>query len=96
MAEKLSDSQLSEALNGLPEWTMVEGRSAIERTFVFKNFIEAFGFMSQAALIAEKMNHHPEWSNVYHRVVIDLTTHDCGGVSTKDFELAAVVNAFVG
>ena len=88
MAEKLSDSQLSEALGGLPEWSMVEGRSAIERTFVFKNFIEAFGFMSKAALIAEKMNHHPEWSNVYKTVEVTLTTHSADGVTQLDIDLA--------
>ena len=69
-------------------WTPVEGRDAVHKTFVFGNFIEAFGWMSQMALVAEKMNHHPEWSNVYKTVEVTLTTHDVGGLSALDAALA--------
>ena len=70
-------------------WTMVEGRDAVQKTYVFKNFVEAFGFMSKAAIWAEKLNHHPEWSNVYKTVEVTLTTHDTGGLSELDGKLAA-------
>jgi len=70
-------------------WKMVEGRDAVHKTYVFKNFVEAFGFMSKAAIWAEKLNHHPEWSNVYKTVEITLTTHDTGGLSELDGKLAA-------
>ncbi|WP_135080335.1 4a-hydroxytetrahydrobiopterin dehydratase [Terasakiella sp. SH-1] len=75
-------------ISQLPHWQAVEGRDAITRTFTFKNFMEAFAFMTQVALKAEKMNHHPEWFNVYNRVEVTLTTHDSGGVSEKDIKLA--------
>lgn len=70
-------------------WQMVEDRDAVHKTFVFKNFVEAFGFMSKAAIWAEKLNHHPEWSNVYKTVEVTLTTHDTGGLSELDGKLAA-------
>ena len=70
-------------------WSAVDGRDAVTKTYTFGNFIEAWGFMSQAAILAEKMNHHPEWFNVYKRVDVTLTTHDLGGVSSLDAELAA-------
>ena len=70
-------------------WTMVDGRDAVHKTYVFKNFVEAWGFMSQAAIWAEKLNHHPEWSNVYKTVEVTLTTHDTGGLSVLDAKLAA-------
>lgn len=69
-------------------WSMVEGRDAIHKTFVFRNFIDAFGFMTRAAIWAEKWNHHPEWSNVYKTVDVVLTTHDCDGLSALDAKLA--------
>jgi 4a-hydroxytetrahydrobiopterin dehydratase len=80
-----------EALSGLLSngWSMVDGREAIHKTFVFKNFIEAFGFMTRAAIWAEKLKHHPEWSNVYKTVEVTLTTHDTGGLSELDEKLAA-------
>ena len=74
-------------------WTMVEGRDAIHKTFQFKNFIEAFGFMTRTALVAEKMNHHPEWSNVYRTVEVTLTTHDANGLSALDITLAQKMDA---
>ena len=94
MTEKLSDDDRAALLaNG---WDMVEGRDAIHKTFVFKNFIEAFGFMTRAALWAEKLNHHPEWSNVYKTVQVTLTTHDTGGLSELDGKLAAKMDALAG
>lgn len=74
-------------------WTMVDGRDAVKKTFVFKNFVEAFGFMTKAAIWAEKLNHHPEWSNVYKTVEVVLTTHDVGGLSALDGKLAAKMDA---
>jgi len=70
------------------DWKMVEGRDAISKKYKFKSFIRAFGWMSSVAIIAEKMDHHPEWSNIYNRVEVTLTTHDAGGVTLKDVELA--------
>ena len=94
MTEKLSDDARAALLaNG---WSMVEGRDAIHKTFVFANFIEAFGFMSRAALWAEKLNHHPEWSNVYKTVEVTLTTHDTGGLSELDGKLATKMDALAG
>ncbi len=71
-------------------WTIKEGK--LHREFRFADFVGAFGFMSQAALVAERMNHHPEWFNVYLHVTVDLTTHDAGGITSKDFELASIMN----
>ena len=77
-------------------WEMVEGRDAIKKTYVFGNFVEAFGFMSQTALQAEKLNHHPEWSNVYKTVVVTLTTHDADGLSKLDAQLGAIMDKIAG
>ena len=77
-------------------WSMVEGRDAIHKTFVFWNFIDAFGFMTRAAIWAEKWNHHPEWSNVYKTVDVVLTTHDCDGLSALDAELAQKMDQLAG
>lgn len=93
MAERLSAEARKSALKGLPGWKEVAGRDAIARTFVFKDFNEAFGFMSRAALVAEKHDHHPEWRNVYKTVEVVLATHDAGGVTSKDVELAKAMNA---
>lgn len=89
-AVKLDDEARGNDLKALLEdgWELVEGRDAITRTFRFSNFIEAFGWMTQMALVAEKMNHHPEWSNVYNRVEVTLTTHDVDGLSDLDVKLA--------
>ena len=89
MARCLEQSELDTALSELDGWTRVERRSAIEKTFVFANFVDAFGFMTRCAIVAEKMNHHPEWSNVYKTVNVTLTTHDAGGVTGLDIDLAA-------
>lgn len=79
-------------LAALPEWQPVEGRDAIHRTFRFASFNEAFGFMTRVALQAERMDHHPEWQNVYNRVEVTLTTHDANGVSVRDVELATFID----
>ncbi|WP_027566336.1 4a-hydroxytetrahydrobiopterin dehydratase [Bradyrhizobium sp. URHA0013] len=93
MAERLSAEARRQALGGLSGWTEVQGREAIGKTFVFKDFNEAFGFMTRAALVAEKMDHHPEWRNVYKTVEVALSTHDAGGVTALDIELARAMNA---
>ena len=92
MAEKLSDDARADALAGLEGWAEVEGRDAIQRSFKFKSFNQAFGFMARVALKAEKMDHHPEWFNVYNTVDVTLATHDAGGVTALDTELAAFMN----
>ncbi|MBH5402848.1 4a-hydroxytetrahydrobiopterin dehydratase [Bradyrhizobium sp. CNPSo 4010] len=96
MAERLSAEARRQALGGLPGWTDVPGRDAIGKTFVFKDFNEAFGFMSRAALVAEKMDHHPEWRNVYKTVEVVLSTHDAGGVTARDIALAKAMDAIAG
>jgi 4a-hydroxytetrahydrobiopterin dehydratase len=96
MAERLSAEARKSALTGLPGWTDIPGREAITRTFIFKDFNEAFGFMSRAALVAEKRDHHPEWRNVYKTVEVELSTHDAGGVTSLDIELARAMNAIAG
>ena len=96
MAERLSAEARKAALTGLRGWSEVAGREAIARTFTFKDFSEAFGFMSRAALVAEKRDHHPEWRNVYKTVEVVLTTHDAGGVTALDVELAKAMNAIAG
>jgi 4a-hydroxytetrahydrobiopterin dehydratase len=93
MVERLSAEARKSALKGLSGWTDTDGREAIARTFTFKDFNEAFGFMSRAALVAEKSDHHPEWRNVYKTVEVVLTTHDAGGVTKFDIELAKAMNA---
>ncbi|MFN4126832.1 4a-hydroxytetrahydrobiopterin dehydratase [Pannonibacter indicus] len=89
MAARLTDGERGKALAQLTGWRLVEGRDAITRRFVFSGFVEAFGFMAQVALAAERMNHHPEWSNVYRTVEVTLSTHDAGGLTALDIELAA-------
>src|SRR5881275_334320 len=93
MAERLSAEARKAALAELAGWKEASGREAIERTFVFKDFNEAFGFMSRAALVAEKSDHHPEWRNVYKTVEVVPATHDAGGVTQRDVELAKAMNA---
>jgi 4a-hydroxytetrahydrobiopterin dehydratase len=90
---RLSSSDIDTELAHLPDWGLDQGK--LYRHFVFKSFIEAFGFMSQVALLAETMNHHPEWFNVYDRVEIWLTTHDAGGISERDFELAKKIETLL-
>jgi 4a-hydroxytetrahydrobiopterin dehydratase len=92
MAQKLIGQARAEALGKLNGWSEVAGRDAISKKFVFKDFNQAFGFMARAALVAEKMDHHPEWFNVYNRVDITLTTHDAGGLSARDVALARFID----
>jgi 4a-hydroxytetrahydrobiopterin dehydratase len=91
---RLTATQRSEALAALPEWTLRADGLAIERQFRFRNFSEAWAFMNRVALLAEKHDHHPEWSNVYNRVAITLTTHDAGGLSERDVKMATGIDAF--
>ena len=92
---KLDDDTRKESLKPLFDagWTMVEGRDAITKSYVFKNFIDAFGFMTRTAIWAEKWNHHPEWFNVYKTVDVTLSTHDVGGLSELDIKLARKMDA---
>ena len=95
MADKLTDRSTFDPLlaNG---WALTEGRDALEKTFTFANFIDAFGWMTRAAIVAEKMNHHPEWFNVYKTVRVTLTTHDAGGLSDLDVTLAKAMDRLAG
>lgn len=92
MAERLTAEARAQALAELAGWREVDGRDAIAKTFQFKTFNQAFGFMTRVALKAEQMNHHPEWFNVYNRVEVTLATHDAGGVTELDAKLAAFMN----
>lgn len=96
MVEKLTGSGIETAMKDLEGWVLDEGGTAIRKSFTFKTFSEAWGFMSRAALLAEKMNHHPEWFNVWNRVDVKLTTHDAGGLSDLDFKMAKRMDGFVG
>jgi 4a-hydroxytetrahydrobiopterin dehydratase len=96
MAQKLTGEARTAALAKLSGWSTVKDRDAITRKFVFKDFNEAFGFMTRAALIAEKMDHHPEWFNVYKTVEVTLSTHDAGGVTELDAKLAEAMNRLAG
>ncbi|WP_242137960.1 4a-hydroxytetrahydrobiopterin dehydratase [Sphingomonas sp. CARO-RG-8B-R24-01] len=93
--EPLNDEDRAAALDGLDEWDYDESRDAITRRFTFADFSEAFAFMTRVALLAEKADHHPEWSNVWNRVDIALTTHDAGGLSHKDVAMAEAIEALV-
>lgn len=95
MIEALNEQERADALDGLPDWDYQDGRDAITRSFTFNGFSEAFAFMTQVALMAEKADHHPEWSNVYNRVDILLTTHDAGGLSARDVDLAGQIDTLV-
>ena len=88
--EKFSPAEIERRLQSLPDWMVDQHK--LYRQFVFRDFVEAFGFISRVALLAEAMNHHPEWSNVYNRVDIHLTSHDAGGISERDFTLAGRIN----
>jgi 4a-hydroxytetrahydrobiopterin dehydratase len=92
MAQKLDDAARAAIGARLPQWKMVDGRDAIAKTFTFKDFNAAFGFMARAALVAEQMNHHPEWFNVWNRVEVTLSTHDAGGLTERDLKLAEAMD----
>jgi 4a-hydroxytetrahydrobiopterin dehydratase len=96
MANKLDAGEREKLVQRVPGWTLAQGRDALQRTFKFKDFIEAFGFMARCALVAEKMNHHPEWTNVWNRVDITLTTHDAGGLTERDIKLAEAMDRIAG
>ncbi len=96
MPQKLTGPARGDALKTLKGWSEVAGRDAIARKFVFKDFNEAFGFMTRAALIAEKLDHHPEWFNVYKTVEVTLSTHDAGGVTELDVKLATAMDKLAG
>ncbi|MFT5435342.1 MAG: 4a-hydroxytetrahydrobiopterin dehydratase [Myxococcota bacterium] len=93
MSGKLTENERTEALSSLPEWSHDPSRDAISRELQFADFEEAFAFMTRVAFEAERQQHHPEWSNVYNRVSIVLTTHDAGGLSQKDVSLARFIDA---
>ena len=95
MAEKLTGAARQSALAKLNGWSEVKGRDAISRKFTFKDFNEAFGFMARTALIAEKLDHHPEWFNVYNKVEVTLATHDAGGVTLNDCICAAKIEELI-
>jgi 4a-hydroxytetrahydrobiopterin dehydratase len=88
---KLSDKDLADRLHELPGWTLARGK--LHREYKFAGFAEAFGFMATCALVAQKKDHHPEWSNIFDRVVVDLSTHDAGGITALDFALATEMEA---
>ena len=91
---KLAIDDLKQALKRLPDWTLAKDREAISRKFQFADFDAAFAFMTRCALLAAKMDHHPEWFNVYNRVEVTLATHDTGGVTQKDIDLAAAMDGY--
>lgn len=95
MVEKLDEAARAALPELLPEWRVPEGRDAIQRSFRFRDFNAAWGFMARVALLAERQDHHPEWFNVYNRVEITLTTHDAGGLSARDVALARAIDALV-
>jgi len=92
--KKLDSTARTAFLREFPEWREVEGRDAIARLFQFKDFNRAFGFMARVALLAEKLDHHPEWFNVYNRIEVTLSTHDAGGVTEKDLEIARAMEEY--
>ena len=89
----LTDAERAALPATLPQWRMADGRDALQRRFKFADFSAAWGFMARVALLAQQHDHHPEWSNVYNRVEITLTTHDCGGLSARDVALARAIDA---
>ena len=91
---KLEEGEIRQALRDLLEWRLEAGK--LHRVYRFRDFVEAWGFMSSAALLVQQMDHHPEWSNVYNSVTVDLVTHDAGGVSTRDVELARKLETLAG
>jgi len=96
MVEKLDAAARAGLVADLSEWALVEGRDAIRRSFRFRDFSEAWGFMARVALLAETQDHHPEWSNVWNRVEILLSTHDAGGLSERDVTLAQAIDRLLG
>ena len=89
--ERLSEEQIKKEISSLQGWNVINGK--LHRDFVFKDYVDAFGFMCRASIHIEKMNHHPEWFNVYNKISIDLTTHDAGGITQNDISLARIFNS---
>lgn len=94
MTNRATETEIAEALLKLPGWAVVNAK--LHKQYAFPDFVHAFGFMATSAIAIERMNHHPEWFNVYGSVTVDLTTHDAGGISAKDFKLAALLDSFAG
>ena len=94
MPDPLTESEIHSRLSALAEWAVLDGK--LHREFRFDDFVRAFGFMTSAAIEAEKMDHHPEWFNVYNKVIVDLTTHSAGGITELDFQLATAMNRISG
>ena len=94
MINRASAADIAAALKTLPGWAIVDGK--LHKQFTFPDFVHAFGFMATSAIAIERINHHPEWSNVYNRVTVDLTTHDAGGISQNDFQLAVLLDSIAG
>ena len=90
---RLSFEKITQGLKNLPGWTIKEEK--LHKNFEFEDFNQAFGFMTRAAMHIEKMNHHPEWFNVYNKITVDLTTHDAGGITENDIELAKILNSLI-
>ncbi|MDH3276507.1 MAG: 4a-hydroxytetrahydrobiopterin dehydratase [Nitrosopumilus sp.] len=90
---RLSFEKITQELKNLPGWTIKEEK--LHKNFEFEDFNQAFGFMTRAAMHIEKMNHHPEWFNVYNKITVDLTTHDAGGITENDIELAKILNSLI-
>lgn len=94
MIHKATEAEIDEALKTLSGWAVVDAK--LHKQYSFPDFVHAFGFMATCAIAIERMNHHPEWSNVYNRVTVDLTTHDAQGITSKDFQLAALLDSIAG
>jgi len=94
MVEKLTENEIFSLIPSLKGWKLIGDGQMIEKSWVFKDFSEAFSFMTQVALLAEKINHHPEWSNVYNCLTIQLRTHDCAGISQRDIDFAKAIESF--
>jgi 4a-hydroxytetrahydrobiopterin dehydratase len=94
--EKLASEAIKEAMAGLEGWTLASDGNSMRRTFTFKNFSEAFAFMTRVAMAAEKLDHHPDWKNIYKTVEVTLNTHDAGGLTALDFKLATKMNRYYG
>jgi 4a-hydroxytetrahydrobiopterin dehydratase len=95
MPTRLTDAERAALAGSLPGWSLVDGREAVARSFQFRDFSEAWGFMNRVALLAEGQGHHPDWSNVWNRVRIELSTHDAGGLTDNDVKLARAINALL-
>jgi 4a-hydroxytetrahydrobiopterin dehydratase len=94
MSNRVTETEIADALASLTGWTLVDGK--LHKEYQFADFVHAFGFMATSAIAIERMNHHPEWFNVYNKVTVDLSSHDVGGISSRDFKLAALLDSIAG